>query len=98
MKRNITGDFLKNPLFSNERLFLILLLSVSFMIRVTLFRYRSLPEGDGCHYVSYAKDFMRGDFSTIGYYWSLGWPGLIALFSLIFKTDVELSARLLNAL
>ncbi|KPK96877.1 MAG: hypothetical protein AMJ95_11875, partial [Omnitrophica WOR_2 bacterium SM23_72] len=72
MKRNITGDFLKNPLFSNERLFLILLLSVSFMIRVTLFRYRSLPEGDGCHYVSYAKDFMRGDFSLFG-------TGLIAV-------------------
>ena len=83
----------KNSFFSNERLFLILLLCVSFMMRVALFKYRSLPEGDGCHYVSFAKDFLRGDFSTIGTYWSLGWPGLIALFSLIFKTDVELSGR-----
>ncbi|MFH0826370.1 MAG: glycosyltransferase family 39 protein, partial [Candidatus Omnitrophota bacterium] len=97
MKKNITAA-LKNSPFFNDRLFLILLLSAAFIIRVALFRYRSLPEGDGCHYVSFAKDFMRGDFSTIGTVWSVGWSGLIALFSLIFKTDVELSARLLNAL
>ena len=88
----------KNSFFSDERLFLIFIFSAAFIIRVALFRYRSLPEGDGCHYISFAKDFMRGDFSTSGTYWSVGWPGLIALFSLIFKTDVELSGRLLNAL
>ncbi len=98
MKKNITAAFLKNPSFFNEKLFLVLLLCLSFVIRVSLFRYRSLPEGDGCHYVRFAKDFMRGDFSAPGLYWSVGWPSLITLFSLIFKADVELSGRLLNAL
>jgi 4-amino-4-deoxy-L-arabinose transferase-like glycosyltransferase len=98
MEKNTTAAFLKNSSFFNEKLFLILVLFVSFIIRIFLFKYRSLPEGDGCHYVSFAKDYMRGDFYTSGTYWSIGWPGLIALFSLIFRTDVELSARLLNAL
>ncbi|KPK96730.1 MAG: hypothetical protein AMJ95_12580, partial [Omnitrophica WOR_2 bacterium SM23_72] len=88
----------KNSFLFNERLFLILVLAVTFITRIALLKYRNFPEGDGFHYVSLAKYFMRGDFSSISTYWSLGWPGLIALFSLIFKTDVELSGRLLNAL
>lgn len=81
--------------FVKRHLFLTSILLTAFFIRIYLFQYRSMPEGDGCHYVSFAKDFMRGEFSTVGTYWSIGWPGLIALFSLIFK-NVEFVGRLLS--
>ncbi|KPK97629.1 MAG: hypothetical protein AMJ95_08080 [Omnitrophica WOR_2 bacterium SM23_72] len=74
--------------------FFLLILTAAFL-RIYLLRFRSVPLGDCCHYASFAKDFRRGDFSTIGTYWSPLWVGLISLFSFVFG-DVESSGYILS--
>ncbi len=75
-------------------LFLLLILT-AFFLRIYLLRFRPVPEGDGCLYLMYAKEFLRGDFSVIGTYWSPLWVSLITLFSFVFG-NVELSGYLLS--
>ncbi|KPK97970.1 MAG: hypothetical protein AMJ95_06560 [Omnitrophica WOR_2 bacterium SM23_72] len=74
---------------------LFLLILAATLLRIYLLRFRLVPEGDCCHYLSFAKDFRRGDFSTIGTYWSPLWVSLISLFSFVFG-NVESSGYFLS--
>ncbi|MFH0827470.1 MAG: glycosyltransferase family 39 protein [Candidatus Omnitrophota bacterium] len=88
----------ENPFLTRSKKyapFFLLILTATFL-RIYLLRFRLVPEGDSCHYLSFVKDFQRGDFSTIGTYWSLLWTGLITLFGSVLG-DIELSGYLLSA-
>jgi 4-amino-4-deoxy-L-arabinose transferase-like glycosyltransferase len=79
-----------------EYYLLFLIILIAFTIRLHLINYRFLPEGDGCHYVALAKDFINGNFSTVGSHF-IGWPLLIAVFAFILK-NVEFSGRVASSL
>jgi len=73
-------------------LLLSFIVSAAFFIRWYLLRYRILPEGDGCHYIAFAKDFINGNFSTIGTGHYAGWVWVVRIFAFIFD-DVEIAGR-----
>jgi len=68
-------------------------------LRLLLFRYHHIIEGDGVHYAALARMISRqGDMQgAASEYWSNLWPLVIAAFD-VFARDIELAGRLASTL
>ncbi|MBU1006834.1 MAG: glycosyltransferase family 39 protein, partial [Candidatus Omnitrophica bacterium] len=85
-----------STILRSEYFLLFLITVAAFLLRLHLLRYRFFPEGDGCHYVAIAKDFINGNFSTVGCHF-IGWPFVITGFSLILE-NIEFSGRIASTI
>ncbi len=75
--------------------FLILL---ALALRLMLFRYHHIIEGDGIHYAALARliSHDRNFLGAANEYWSNLWPLVIAAFD-VFVRDIELAGRLASS-
>jgi len=79
-------------------LFLLFFSLLALGLRLLLFRYHHIIEGDGIHYAALARLISR-DGSLLGAaneYWSNLWPLIIAAFD-VFVREIELAGRLASA-
>jgi hypothetical protein len=77
---------------------LAILILLALALRLSLFRYHQIIEGDGVHYAALARLISRqGDLQgAANEYWSNLWPLVIAAFD-VFVRDIELAGRLASA-
>jgi hypothetical protein len=80
-------------------LILAALFLIALAVRLVLYRYHQMIEGDGVHYAALAR-LISGEGSLRGAaneYWSNLWPLVISAFNL-FVSDLELAGRLASTL
>jgi len=78
--------------------FLAFFVLLAMVLRLLLFHYHQIIEGDGVHYAALARIISRQGslLGAANEYWSNLWPLVIAAFD-VFVRDIELAGRLASA-